>query len=145
MGQNVFSLTFLGGIWKRDEKGAINIFTKTFYLGEVPLNKVAAAKELGWSAIRAKSLGWLGDEEALRCIPDWDPVGLLYKHGFDIYSEDYRESAGYKNVAGNEIVIGNSQCGYYMSLDEYIKKYLLTKKMSFVNWIGILRTAALWR
>ncbi len=185
MGQNVFSLTFLGGIWKRDEKGAINIFTKTFYLGEVPLNKlvpfqnypiekldgkllrdtkdelrneksykpiivrkikpnldikdndfyeildghykVAAAKELGWSAIRAKSLGWLGDEEALRCIPDWDPVGLLYKHGFDIYSEDYRESAGYKNVAGNEIVIGNSQCGYYMSLDEYIKKYLLTK------------------
>lgn len=46
--------------------------------------KVAAAKELGWSTIRAKSLGWLSEGEALSHIPDWEPVGLLYKYGLDI-------------------------------------------------------------
>ena len=89
--------------------------------------KVAAAKELGWSTVCIKSLGWLSDEEALSHIPDGDPVGLLYKYGFDVYSKDYKESAEYKNVVDKNIVIGNPQYGYSMPLDGYINKYLLTK------------------
>lgn len=64
----------------------------------------------------------LTDEEALSYVSDTNPVGLHLKHGIDIFSDDYRESDGYKSLAGALVYSdGNSS----MALDEYIEHFLL--------------------
>ena len=64
----------------------------------------------------------LTDEEALSYVSDTNPVGLRLKHGIDIFSDDYRESDGYKSLAGALVYSdGNSS----MALDEYIEHFLL--------------------
>lgn len=64
----------------------------------------------------------LTDEEALSEVSDTNPIGLLLKHGIDIFVEDYRQTDEYKCLAGALICSeGNSS----MALDEYIEHFLL--------------------
>lgn len=64
----------------------------------------------------------LTDEEILSYVSETNPVGLLLKHGIDIFCDDYRETDGYKRLAGALVCSdGNSS----MALDEYIEHFLL--------------------
>lgn len=64
----------------------------------------------------------LTDEEALSEVSDTNPIGLLLKHAIDIFCEDYRQSDGYKRLAGALI---SSEGNSSMALDEYIEHFLL--------------------
>lgn len=67
----------------------------------------------------------LTDEQALSELSDTNPIGLLLKHGIDIFSRDYRQTDGYKHLAGAIICsVGNSS----MTIDEYIEHFLLPER-----------------
>lgn len=85
--------------------------------------RVAAAKELRLPTIPAIVLESLTDEDALSYVSDTNPIGLLLKHGIDIYAYDYKESKGYKNIENTRISFEDT---FSMALDEYIERFLLT-------------------
>lgn len=79
--------------------------------------RVAAAKKLKLDRVPAFILDNLTEEEALFCVSDTNPVGLLVKHGIDIYDN------GYKNIDNMRVFCDDQ---YSMALDEYIERILLT-------------------
>lgn len=85
--------------------------------------RVAAAKELNFPTVPALILEGLTDEDALSYVSDTNPIGLLLKHGIDIYAYDYKESKGYKSIENTRI---SSEDTFSMALDEYIERFLLT-------------------
>lgn len=85
--------------------------------------RVAAAKELKLNTVPAVILEGLTDVEAKLHVSETNPIGLLLKHGVDIYNAGYKESKGYKNVENVRIFSDNN---FSMALDEYIERFLLT-------------------
>lgn len=87
--------------------------------------RVAAAKKLGLVTIPVQIFENLSDEEALEYVSGTNPVGLQKKYNVDIYSKNYKKTDAYKKVKKIRIHIDGS---YTMALDEYIEKFLLTKR-----------------
>lgn len=85
--------------------------------------RVATAKKLNWGTIPAFIFENLDDEEAFNYVSDIHPVGLLKKHGIDIYDKNYKKSDAYKELENARVVLKDD---YGIFLDEYIECFLLT-------------------
>jgi len=85
--------------------------------------RVAAAEELKIRTIPAQVYEGLTYETALSHVSDTNPIGLLLKHGIDIYANNYKESENYKKIENARVSIGGN---FSMALDEYIERFLLT-------------------
>lgn len=86
--------------------------------------RVAAAEVLEIDSVPATVLEGLTDEQALLYVSDTSPLGLLIRHGVEIYDDDYKESDSYKNIENSRVLPDNS---FSLYLDEYIERLLLTE------------------